>query len=111
MKRFRLEEFVARSFVCLLLIVGAAAHAWDGTSTGTISAIEVTNGTNQGFRIYLTGVTAMCSGGTMWAYLNDDDSNYKTYAAALMMAKAQASTVTIFTTLVSGYYMMTPALG
>lgn len=85
------------------LLASPAALAWDGVQVGSITRIDVTAGNNFGIRIMLGGVASMCSGGASWAYLNESDSNYKTYVAMLMLAKAQASKVTIFTTLESGY--------
>ncbi len=45
----------------------------------------------------------MCTGGPDWAYLNEDDSNYKTYVAALLTARAQGTPVTIYSNLENGY--------
>lgn len=46
----------------------------------------------------------MCGAGAKWAFLNEADSNYKVYVAALLMAKAQGSTVTVYSTNVDGAY-------
>lgn len=87
----------------LVVLFGEPAVAWDGAVSGTISTIEITDGNIQGLRIMLSGVNTICSGGANWGYLNESDSNYKTYAAALMMAKAQGSVVAVYSNLVSGY--------
>jgi hypothetical protein len=79
------------------------ANAWDGSASGKISRIDVTDASNYGMRVYLTGVSHMCTGGADWAYLNESDSNYKVYVAALMMAKAQGSTVIIDSNLQGSY--------
>ena len=79
------------------------AHAWDGVASGNISAVEITGGNNFGFRIFVGGVTNMCGSGSNWAYLNESDSNYKTYVAAILAAKAQGTPVTVFSTLENGY--------
>lgn len=44
----------------------------------------------------------MCTGGSDWAYLNETDSNYKVYVAALLLAKAQNTSVTVFSNLEYG---------
>jgi hypothetical protein len=93
------RSLLARSFLLLLFASAMAlpASAWDGSATGKISSIEVTAGTNYGFRIFLNGAQqALCTGGTSFAFLFESDSNYKVYVASLLLAKAQGSTVTIF---------------
>ena len=75
------------------------AHAWDGAVSGNIYAVEVTVGHVYGFRVFVSGATTMCTGGSNWAYLNESDSNYKTYVAAILAAKAQGSTVTLYSNL------------
>lgn len=45
----------------------------------------------------------MCAGGPTWSYLNDTDSNYKTFVAVMLLAKAQGNPITVFTTLEAGY--------
>src|ERR1043165_8456819 len=88
----------------LLSIFGSIpAFAWDGIVSGTVLGFDVTAGNNFGFRVYLNGVTSMCGNSINWAYLNEGDSNYKSYVAAVMMAKAQGSSVFIYTTQVNGY--------
>jgi hypothetical protein len=74
--------------------------AWDGFVTGVVSSIQVTDGGNEGFRVYLANVTSMCTNDTTGtAYLNATDSNYNVYVAALMYAKAEGSSVGVYTTL------------
>ena len=86
-----------------MALVQLPAHSWDGAVVGTIAQIDVTGGSNYGFRIVLNGISTMCNGGASWAFLNDTDSNYKAYVAALMMAKAQGSKVLVYTTLEGAY--------
>lgn len=87
-----------------LMMVGMKpALAWDGVAQGTVYAVEVTGGANYGFRVFVSGVTNMCGNGSSWAYLNEADSNYKTYVAVIMMAKAQGSPVTLYTNVENGY--------
>jgi hypothetical protein len=80
----------------------STALAWSGQASGVIFQIDVTDGDGYGLRAYLS-TTAMCGASTgNWAYLNSSDSNYSTYAAALMMAKATGENVTIFSNVDSG---------
>jgi len=95
-----------RSLFMLLFASAAAlpASAWDGTATGKISSVEVTAGPNYGFRVFLNGgQQALCTGGTSFAFLFETDSNYKVYVASLLLAKAQGSTVTVFSTNEGGF--------
>lgn len=77
-------------------MLAPVAHAWDGTVTGRIVTVDVAEGSNYGFRITMSGVSNMCTDGPSWAYLNDTDSNYKTYVSALMLAKVQGVNVTVY---------------
>ena len=101
--RVRLRALAAGFFGSLILMAAGPAFAWDGMVQGTIQAVDVTQGSNYGFRVYIHGTTSVCSSGANWAYVNETDSNYKTFVSALMMAKAQGSTVTIYTTVENGY--------
>jgi hypothetical protein len=101
-----LERLAVGLAACCGLMAAPAALAWDGAVNGTISNIDVTGGQNYGFRISLSGVPAMCSIGDSWAYLNDTDSNYKTYVAALMLAKAQGKRVVVYSVVESGHCHM-----
>jgi hypothetical protein len=87
----------------LMLIGARPAMAWDGVVSGAVAAVEITGANNFGFRVFVSGVTNMCGTGSNWAYLNETDSNYKVYVAAILAAKAQGSSVTVFSTVVSGY--------
>jgi hypothetical protein len=100
------EDGMTRSkwLLAMLMSLGSMPLlAWDGAFTGTIYAMDVTSGHSYGVRVFLSGVPNMCGTGSNWAYLNDTDSNYNTYVAALMMAKAQGSPVTIYTTRENNY--------
>jgi hypothetical protein len=101
MKKFR--SLAACVISAVLLLSSTAANAWDGVMSSQIASFEVTTGSNFGLRVILAGTPTMCAGGPNWAYLNDTDSNYKTYIAMFMLAKAQGSSVTVFTTLSGGY--------
>lgn len=79
------------------------------TNVGKISSIDVTRPmANYGFRVYLAGVANLCNSGvggwsTSWAYLDGTEDSYKLTAAALLMAKAMGSTVTIIANLEGSY--------
>ena len=93
LRRFNLGLLLA---IASLYIPGLTL-AWDGQATGVPTGIDVTDGGQQGFVVYLP--TAMCGNSYNWAYLNATDSNYPAYVAALLMAKAQGSTVVVFSNL------------
>ena len=83
----------------LLLCAGLFAlpglsMAWDGSVHAPIAEIDVTDGSNLGFRVYL--LTAMCGNANTWGYLNNTDSNYNVYVATLLMANAQGFSVTVY---------------
>jgi len=84
-----------------------SAAAWDGTVSGRISSIDVADGANFAFRVVLDGTSACGPTGQGWAYLNEADSNYKVFVATLLSAKASASSVKLYTTIVkwNGYDM------
>jgi hypothetical protein len=85
------------------LLLALPAFAWDGVVSAKLVNTDVAPGGNYGFRIILAGSPIMCTGGPNWAYLNDTDSNYKTFVAVLLMAKAQNTNITVFSTLEGGY--------
>lgn len=74
-----------------------AANAWDGIVTGNIASIDVTGGNNYGFRVALEGTPALCGNAHTWAFVNESDSNYQTFVAVLLAAKAAKQNVTLFT--------------
>jgi hypothetical protein len=86
-----------------MALVQSPAHSWDGAVVGTIASLDVTGGSNYGLRIGLNDISSMCNGGENWAFLNDTDSNYKAYVAALLLAKAQGSRVAVYTMLEGSY--------
>jgi hypothetical protein len=88
--------------VAWFMSVGTA-YAWDGAVSGTVAAVEITAANNFGFRLFISGVANMCGTGSNWAYLNEVDSNYKIYVATILAAKAQGSSMTVYTTLENGY--------
>lgn len=98
-----LRNLVVRSAVAFTMLASTPVFAWDGVVSGTINTLEVTAGHNFGFRISLVGIGIMCAGGGAIAYLNESDSNYKTYVAALMTARAQGSNATVYSNLENGH--------
>ena len=89
-----IRKVLAVAGACFLF---ANAHAWDGVTSGVPGALEVTNGGNYGLRIYLANQTSMCGSSTpTWIYLEPTDSNYSTYLAVLLFAKAQGTPVTLY---------------
>jgi hypothetical protein len=88
----------SHALALLLLCLGGPiepALAWDGTQTMIPGQIDVTDGSNLGFRVW----GPSCSGAQNFAYLLNTDSNYDTYVAVILMAKAEGITVTFYTTL------------
>lgn len=88
--------------LAFLATIGAApaVKAWDGAVTATVSAYEVValegGGHNYDFRVHLSGVSAMCTGGASWGYINTDAGNYKATVAALILAHQTGKPVTIY---------------
>jgi len=90
--------------ILVLSLCCSPAWSWDGAVTGRIGALEITHDSNYGFRVWLVNEPAMCGNQNAWAYLNESDSNYKTYVAALIAARQAGDTVTIYATRdASGY--------
>jgi hypothetical protein len=95
-----IKAFGVRRLSGALVAIAAAvlpglAVAWDGQISGVIFELDVTAGDDSGFRVFLP-TTSMCGNSMNWAYLNSSDSNYSTYAAALMMAKATGENIVVF---------------
>lgn len=89
---------VARVGALLSLLISSGALAqWDGVNSGRISGIDVTEGQNYGFRVYLDG-TPMCGTSEAWAYMNADWNNYEAAAALLTSAYLSGRSVIVYTT-------------
>ena len=78
------------------------AIAWDGEVTGTVSGYEIValenGGHNYDFRVHLSGVGTMCTGGAgSWAYINTDAGNYKAIVGAVIAAHQTGKQITIWT--------------
>ncbi len=84
-------------FTIVLLFTTTSAYSWDGAHSGKIVSIEITGGTNFGFRVHLEGAPQMCGSQFTWAYLNEGDSNYNTYVSGLLAAKMSGVNVVIYT--------------
>jgi hypothetical protein len=80
-------------FVIVLALRTQLAWSWDGAKTMVPGTIEVTDGGNYGFRIW----GPSCGGVANFAYLQSTDSNYGTYVAVILMAKAQGLQLTFYT--------------
>lgn len=87
---------------CVLVMYSSLTFAWDwdGIAVGKITELHISP---SDVRIILEGVSSTCTGGENWAFLSDTDSNYKSYVAALLLAKAQGTTITVYTTLEGAY--------
>lgn len=70
--------------------------------SGQIDSLYAAQGTNYGFRVYLTGVNPLCTGGGGWAYTNVADDNYKVYVSTLTTAYALSKPVTLTMEVVNG---------
>lgn len=79
------------------------ASSWDGAIYGTISRIDITSGENYGIRIYLKDLPKLCGNQVDWAYLNESDSNYKTFVSVLLAAHMAQKNITLYTNQKNGY--------
>jgi len=81
-----------------LSLVAVNAFAVNYVS-GTIQEMYFSGEANFAVRVYLNGVTDPCgNGGSGFAFINADASNYKVYVAALLAAKASGNSVTLTVT-------------
>ncbi|MEO9601261.1 hypothetical protein [Parasphingorhabdus sp.] len=93
-----LRKFKHVAFAGILVASSAPVAAWDGTTTGKVTQIDITTpGPNYDFRVYLEGFPGLCTAGHTWAFINTGDTNYETIASALMLAYSTGKTVTIYT--------------
>jgi hypothetical protein len=92
-----MKSFKVRVLMCLLLAtMSNLSFAWAGTVSGTVQMIDVAPGENYGFRVYIKDLPAMCGNSNNWAYINESDSNYKTYVSVILAAKMAGTPVVIF---------------
>ena len=95
----------------LALVAAAPAFAQLTTSTGTVATIE-TNKDSLNFRVYLTGVSTMCTGGGAYAYTTPSITASNWTVGQLMAAKTLGLSVTIYSQNVGGgcliYDVVTP---
>ena len=92
-----MTKFTKYLLLPLLILSTNVFGAWDGTVSGKISSINVTGGQNYGFRISLANSPKLCGNNNTWAYLNESDSNYKTYISVLLAAKMADKNVVVYT--------------
>jgi len=93
------------SAVAVILIAATpSTHAWDGTVSGKIAAINGVGSAsgapgNYDIRVYIEGQPTICAGATDpgWGYINTSDANYKGLLAMLLMAQVSGKTVTLYT--------------
>jgi hypothetical protein len=79
------------------------ANSWDGAIYGTISRIDIAPGENYGIRIYLKDFPKLCGNQADWAYLNESDSNYKTFVSVLLAAHMAQKNVTLYSNQQNGF--------
>lgn len=90
-----IRKALAVAGACLVFV---NAQAWDGATSGVPGGLEVTGAGNFGFRVYLASPVSMCGPSSPnWAYIEPTDSNYSTYVAVILSAKAQGTSVQIYT--------------
>lgn len=76
-----------RLLVSFLSLTGMALPAFALESIdGQIADIYISGGANFGYRVSLVGRNPICSAGSIFAYVNDTDSNYKVFVSNLMLA-------------------------
>jgi hypothetical protein len=98
MKSGRLRTFITAGLASAAMLgVGASpAFAVDGTVTGAVSKLDMTEATNLAFRVYLSGSPAMCGNANTWAYVEVSDTNYQGYVSFVMSAWMANKTLTIY---------------
>lgn len=60
----RASKWIRYLLLAAVLSSSVPAYAWDGSNEGVPGLIEVAQGGNAGFRVYLTGLTSMCGPST-----------------------------------------------
>lgn len=95
-----LSSYILFGLLAASFVYDAAAQT---SVTGRIVQTDVAAGQNYGFRVYIGSVGAHCTGGPNWAFVNENDSNYKTFVTTLLLAKVSGSNVSIWSTNVGGY--------
>lgn len=81
--------------------VGGGNEYWDGMVKCKITNLHVTGDNNYDLRVYtnapdLLDDTTTPHNAIPWAYLNENDSNYKTYLAMLTLAFTMGYEVTLY---------------
>ncbi len=85
-----------------LTVCAPAAMAWDGTVTGTITALDsvANEANNYELRVYVSGASVYCTTTATYAqgfaYMNSGDVNFKGMLAVLLTAYSTGKQVTLF---------------
>lgn len=82
--------------------IGGTNPNWDGFVSCNITRIDVTGANNYGFRVHTDAADLLNDTDTThtpvkWAYINESDSNYKTYVAMLSLAFTMGYRVVLYT--------------
>jgi hypothetical protein len=96
-------KYIKFIFILTIFSYCNLASSWDGAIYGTISRIDVAPGENYGIRIYLKDFPKLCGNDSNWAYLNESDSNYKTFVSVLLAAHMSQKNVTLYSNQKNGY--------
>lgn len=86
------------AIIFLMMNVSISLAFWDGSVTGKVGRLEVTNGDNYGLRIYLKENPKLCNNSTTWGYIDPSNSNYDIYVSLITASKFADATVTLHTT-------------
>ena len=90
------RALLALPLYCAFML-SSPANAWDGIKAGKVSGLDVTDGQNFGFRIYMDG-TPMCGTTEAWAYANRNWDNYDALVSLLTSAYLTGKQVVVHTT-------------
>ena len=97
--KFRVAPKLA---VAAIAFFSAPLLAATQSASGQIDTLYAAQGTNFAFRVFLTGVNPLCTGGSNWAYTNVADDNYKVYVSTLTTAFALGKPVNLTVEVVNG---------
>jgi hypothetical protein len=104
LRRYIVRELKLKNGIARITILAAScmltsslqAQGWAGQKTGKITGIDLTEGENFGFRLYMDG-TSMCGTTEVWAFMNKSWDNYQATAALLTSAYLTQKNVTVLT--------------
>lgn len=89
-----LTSLVAVGAFAIAMVVPCSASAEVREITGTIYKVHAAGWNNFPFRIYFTGDPVFCAGRT-WAYVSEQEQNYKALTAMLLSARLAGGTVSL----------------